>query len=131
MADRRCISLIRTSSLSWLSNFTIGSLGVILFRRGQQDVFVEVIQDMLVDGGMHVLHLEAVDLVDVANIAQRFNLDYDDAYQYGVAQRQGLRIVSFDADFDRTDRGRQTPAQVLAQRRADPRPPAPEADASA
>ncbi|MGD0012658.1 MAG: hypothetical protein ABSE93_29465 [Terriglobia bacterium] len=39
-----------------------------------------------------------------------FNLDFDDVYQYVTAEKFRLTIVSFDADFDRTTWGRQTPA---------------------
>lgn len=49
----------------------------------------------------------------VALVAERFDLDFDDAYQYTVAERRNLTVVSFDSDFDRTDRGRRTPAQIL------------------
>ncbi|MGA3324644.1 MAG: hypothetical protein ABSF45_09225 [Terriglobia bacterium] len=41
------------------------------------------------------------------------NLFFDDAYQYSAAQRHGLRIVSFDADFDRTTEGRLLPTDAL------------------
>ncbi len=41
------------------------------------------------------------------------NIDFDDAYQYSAANRHGLKIVSFDADFDRTTEGRLFPANVL------------------
>lgn len=37
----------------------------------------------------------------------------DDAYQYVTADKHNLVIVSFDADFDRTERGRKTPQAVL------------------
>jgi predicted nucleic acid-binding protein len=33
----------------------------------------------------------------------RFNLDFDDAYQYVVAEKYNLTIISFDSDFDRTE----------------------------
>ena len=36
------------------------------------------------------------------------------AHQYAVAKSQGLSIVSFDADFNRTDLRRQTPVAILA-----------------
>jgi predicted nucleic acid-binding protein len=36
-------------------------------------------------------------------------LDFDDSYQYAVAQKYGLEIMSFDADFDRTEKGRKIP----------------------
>lgn len=46
-------------------------------------------------------------------VAQRFNLDFDDAYQYVAAEKYDLTLVSFDSDFDQTERGRRTPAEVL------------------
>ena len=44
-----------------------------------------------------------------------FSLDFDDAYQYATAEHFDLAIVSFDADFDRTDRGRLTPSAAMAK----------------
>jgi predicted nucleic acid-binding protein len=43
-----------------------------------------------------------------------YRLDYDDAFQYTLVDKFNLTLVSLDADFDHTPRGRQTPAQVLA-----------------
>ncbi|NTV47430.1 MAG: PIN domain-containing protein [Chlorobiales bacterium] len=36
-------------------------------------------------------------------------LDYDDAYQYTLARKYGLDLVSFDRDFDKTDMKRIVP----------------------
>jgi len=44
---------------------------------------------------------------------EHFNLDFDDAYQYAIAEKYDLTIVSFDRDFDRTERGRKTPGEVV------------------
>ena len=46
-------------------------------------------------------------------IARKFQIDFDDAYQYVAAAKHGYTIISFDDDFDRTDRGKRTPASVL------------------
>ncbi len=46
---------------------------------------------------------------------EQFGLDFDDAYQYTVAEREDISIVSFDKHFDRTDRGRITPEQLLTE----------------
>lgn len=59
------------------------------------------------------MRLGADDMPAVVRVAQRFNLDFDDAYQYTIAERYDLTIVSFDADFDRTERGGQTPVEAL------------------
>jgi hypothetical protein len=50
---------------------------------------------------------------NINETAQQFSLDFDDAYQYVISERYGLHLVSLDADFDRTDKGRQTPQQIL------------------
>lgn len=49
----------------------------------------------------------------MVSVMQQFRLDFDDAYQYAAAGKHTLTLVSFDADFDRTDRGRKTPQEVL------------------
>ena len=48
---------------------------------------------------------------------ERFGLDFDDAYQYVAAEKNDLTIVSFDKDFDRTERGRVPPSEVTGQTR--------------
>ena len=45
--------------------------------------------------------------------AQTFFTSIDDAYQYVAAEKHDLIIVSFDKDFDRTTRGRKTPAEII------------------
>jgi len=40
----------------------------------------------------------------------------DDAYQYIASQKHNFSLVSFDSDFDRTARGRKTPAEILADK---------------
>ena len=48
----------------------------------------------------------------VVDTIDRFKLDFDDAYQYAAAKLNELQIVSFDRDFDRTDRGRKHPSEL-------------------
>jgi len=52
-------------------------------------------------------------LHDIVKVARKFELDFDDAYQYSAAAKEEMRLVSFDDDFDRTDRGRSTPRDIL------------------
>ena len=60
-----------------------------------------------------MVSLTAKELDRVIDASTAFNLDFDDAYQYTVASKYNLTIVSFDADFDRTDLGRKQPAALL------------------
>jgi uncharacterized protein len=50
--------------------------------------------------------------VRVEEVAAAFGLDFDDAYQYVVAEKFDLVLVSFDMDFDRTDKKRMIPAGI-------------------
>jgi predicted nucleic acid-binding protein len=45
----------------------------------------------------------------------RYNLDFDDAYQYITAEKNDLTLVSFDADFDRTEGGKKSPEVIYTE----------------
>jgi uncharacterized protein len=96
----------------FLSDYTPHSIGLLLLRRKQGEVFRQFIADMFVDSRLAMVSLAAGQLDAVIDAADSFNLDFDDAYQYTVAMAYRLTIVSFDADFDRTPQGRKTPAAV-------------------
>jgi hypothetical protein len=96
----------------FLSDYSLHSIGLLLFRQKQHEVFGEFLRDMIYGAGVRVIALRAGEMEAVIRAALRFNLDFDDAYQYAVAERYGLTIVSFDADFDRTEKGRRTPSQI-------------------
>jgi predicted nucleic acid-binding protein len=99
----------------FISDYALHSIGLLLFRQKQHHVFQEFVDDMMFQAGMVVASLSVEDMVSVIEAAQRFDLDFDDAYQYAVAERYGLTVVSFDADFDRTERGRKTAGEVLVE----------------
>ena len=84
-----------------------------MLRRKMHDAFIRSLTDLFDVGGIRLLRLGIDDMDDVVNVAQRFNLDFDDAYQYAVAEKYILTLVSYDRDFDDTDLGRTTPAKVL------------------
>jgi hypothetical protein len=68
---------------------------------------------MIDHAGMAVIQLTIEDIESIIKPAQKYDLDFDDAYQYAAAEKYDLCIVSFDTDFDRTDRRRQTPADIV------------------
>ena len=96
-----------------ITDFSLHSIGIILARLARFGAFLKFLQDIQ-DGGVAMIRLRPADMQALGGIMERFRLDFDDAYQYRAAQRYGLVLVSFDADFDRTDRGRKRPGQVLA-----------------
>jgi len=59
------------------------------------------------------IKLEIEDIKYLLQIKRKYNLDFDDAYQYVVAEKYNLTIISFDSDFDRTELKRKTPREVI------------------
>lgn len=105
----------------FLSNFSLYSIGIHAVRRGFSNAFVRMVDDLILQGGIRVISLSPDDMPKLVQIAEQFHLDFDDAYQYVLAAQRNLQIVSLDADFDRTDLGRKTPAMVLEElERAEP-----------
>jgi hypothetical protein len=106
---------LETSALEglYLTEFSLYSLGIILLRHRMHNAFLQAVDDLLLTGGIRLVRLRLEDMQDIVHASQRFNLDFDDAYQYAAAEKYNLIIVSFDADFDRTERGRRTPTEVL------------------
>src|SRR5205085_10755259 len=97
----------------FITDFAFHSIGVILTRLGRTEILPQFVQDLFVDGAVVLVHLRPQETRRVIEVVNDFGLDFDDAYQYAAAEREGLVIVSFDGDFDRTQRGRRTPAEVL------------------
>ena len=98
-----------------ITDFSLYSIGIILDKLEKSLLFKKFLTD-IENTSIEILRLEFVDLKKVLNTMKKFNLDFDDAYQYAVAEKYDLRIVSFDKDFDKTEKGRFTPKEALKKR---------------
>jgi hypothetical protein len=98
-----------------VSAFSLYSIGILLVRQKQYALYTKFLNDVVGDEGMRVIVISEEELGGVSSVAERFSLDFDDAYQYTVAKNNDLVIVSFDRHFDITDRGRRTPAQIRTE----------------
>jgi predicted nucleic acid-binding protein len=92
-------------------------VAISLVRKKRIGMLEQFINDLFFVRGAQVIRLDLDEAVAVANRTLALGLDFDDAYQYVAAEKYDLTLVSFDADFDRTDRGRKTPAQILEEAR--------------
>jgi predicted nucleic acid-binding protein len=95
-----------------ITEFSLYPIGVVLTRLKKDSVFADFLGDTLEDSGVLLIRLNTAGLKELLAIRRKFGLDFDDAYQYVAAERHNLTLLSFDGDFDRTERGRKTPAQV-------------------
>ncbi|MDO8872586.1 MAG: PIN domain-containing protein [Methanoregula sp.] len=83
-----------------------------LYQKKAVHLFSDFVRDLFGEGGITILSLGSEDIVRVERVAEAFGLDFDDAYQYVVAEKFDLMLVSFDTDFDRTDKKRIIPGRM-------------------
>ena len=95
-----------------ITDFSVYSIGIILTRLKKDVLFEDFLSDTIEDSGVKRIYLDSTDLKKLLTVRKRFNLDFDDAYQYVSAEKYGLTLISFDSDFDRTERGRKLPSQI-------------------
>ena len=79
------------------------------------NVWLEVLlaQERAAEAQIACIRLDSSGLKQALALCQQYQIDFDDAYQYVAAEKHDLIIVSFDKDFDRTTRGRKTPAEII------------------
>jgi predicted nucleic acid-binding protein len=98
-----------------MSDFTLHSIGVVLDRLGKRHVLPQFVDDVLIQGGVTLATVQPEAMHHLVGVMERFDLDFDDAYQYVVAEQADSAMVSFDSDLDRTDRKRQTPEEIVRE----------------
>lgn len=97
----------------FITDFAFHSIGIVLNKLNWREAFLHFVQDAFIDGAVVLIHLEPENMQRLVRVIEEFNLDFDDAYQYVAAEKYNLTIVTFDSKFDRTERGKKTPAEVL------------------
>lgn len=111
----RFFDLIPTDLL-FVSDFSIHSIGVILSRFKKFDIFEKFVKDLFINGQIELLSLDSSDLLDVIQNIQKFNLDFDDSYQFSVAQKYDLTVVTFDKDFNIKGIRKKTPDDIVGNK---------------
>ncbi len=100
-AAQRFINSQQQGSLA-LSNYSLDGIGLKLYWAKKIDVLEQFGRE-LKDAEITILTIEPQDLGALVRNIKKWNLDFDDAYQYTLAQKYSLELVSFDKDFDKTD----------------------------
>ncbi len=81
-----------------ITDFSLHSIGVILFRYGKEEIFRKFAEDVISNTKLLSLPVELYG--EVVNVRTSLNLDFDDAYQYSMAKYYGLKVVTMDKDFE-------------------------------
>ncbi len=96
----------------FITDFAFHSIGVILAKLNRRGAFLTFVKDVFLDGNVTLVRLGPDEMSAVVRVIEQFQLDFDDAYHYAVAEKYDLAIVSFDKDFERTRLGRKAPSEI-------------------
>ncbi len=89
--------LVENPDNIYISDFTLHSIGVILFRQNASNVFSKFSADILPH--ITLLTLPKAKYKELAEASEKYGLDFDDAYQYCVAKDENLTVTTMDKDF--------------------------------
>jgi len=99
-----------------LTDFSLHSIGVLLFREHQYDLFTRFMVDILGEGDIRIMSLSQDEVAQLSATARKIRIDFDDACQYAAACKYNITLVSFDHDFDRPDLMRVIPDEIVRSR---------------
>jgi predicted nucleic acid-binding protein len=99
----------------FISDFATHSIGVILSRLKKFDVLERFIVDLFINGQIEQLSLDGENILDVVSNMQKFRLDFDDSYQYTVALKYDLIVVTFDKDFNLKGIRKNSPDEIIGK----------------
>ncbi len=81
-----------------ISDFTLHSIGVILFRQNEEQTYLKFISDTLPKTNLLSLPKDKYD--EIVNIKREYGLDFDDSYQYSICKYYDLKFITMDTDFE-------------------------------
>ena len=110
---RRLLAGVPANAVA-VTDMAVHSIAIVMARFKMLDDFPQVVRDFGIGQPTEIVRLGPANYDRVIEVTKSYRLDFDDAYQYAAAELHGLTLVSLDADFDRTPRGRLTPAAALA-----------------
>ena len=112
--DRDLIKGVTDARLA-TTDLSLHSIAIAMRRHRMLEKLEPFLQMSGIGESVELIRTRPSDLIQVAETCNRHGLDFEDAYQYVAAELNGLKLVSFDVDFDRTPNGRLTPAAALQQ----------------
>lgn len=95
-----------------VSKFTVNGIeGMLTDELDALDKFITNITSLV---NLKISETTIQEEKQILEIAKQSEMDFDDALQYSVAQRENIdQIISYDSDFDNTDIKRVEPGEIL------------------
>jgi uncharacterized protein len=81
----------------FISDFSLHSIGVILFKYHKSELLKIFLKDTL--DKLEILTLPKEKYKEIIGVYDQYKLDFDDSYQYLLAQEYNLKIMTMDSDF--------------------------------
>jgi predicted nucleic acid-binding protein len=98
-----------------ITDFAFHSIGVVLSRLSPTEALLRFVEDVFIAGDVALIRLQPEDMQHLLETMEGFSVDFDDAYQHAAAEKHDLIIASLDSDFDQTELGKKSPAEILAE----------------
>lgn len=100
---KECKSFLQNNhSTLAISDFSLHSIGVILFRNKKPDLYTSFCNDLL--SQVTILSLPSNEYRYLADVSQKYKLDFDDSYQLLLAKVNDLKVATLDQDFKTAER---------------------------
>ncbi len=99
--SKKILSLQNSNDL-YLTTFSLHSICVVMINENLQNELKLFLATGIKDK-INILSVKSEDLNLIIDNTNKYNLDFDDAYQYTAAKLYNLHLVSYDKDFDKTD----------------------------
>ena len=108
-------AFLKKSNELFISDFSLYSICILLGKIHENEVLKNFVDDIFSNEGIKLVKAEIEKISKIIEIEEKYKLDFDDSYQYYIAEQKGLIIVSYDNDFDRTEKGRKKPEDLLKE----------------
>jgi predicted nucleic acid-binding protein len=108
---REFLNRVRAGTIkSYILHFAIHGISAIL---GDPGLVARFLSEISKWRGLTIVDLPIEEELIASELASKTGLDFDDGLHYYYARKNGLQIVSFDKDFDRTDIRRVEPREII------------------
>ena len=85
-----------------ISDFSLHSIGVILFKYDKVKLFSTFLEDTL--DKLDILTLSKERYQKIIEISEQYKLDFDDSYQFLLSQENEITLATQDNDFKIVDK---------------------------
>ena len=104
-----------TSDCLYITDFAFHSICIIMDRLDSLKALDKFVEDLFINGNVTIINLPPTAIKNIFKKIDDDSFDFNDAYQYVTAEQYELQIISFDSDFDNTQKGRKTPGAILSE----------------